>query len=200
MNSDTNDAAFTHTLEAAGSCLKCHYVLPRLVDCAPDYFEHGSVLCGHCGEQVNLWKAALDGATRMSIAPAWALANLGAGKTNLIIPMESGQHKQIDLCEHGVPANAKILARNYTGQTGDITAVEWHGNSPSLRFPGTILVLWEFLSARVLCRELVELLSLWWGFEETNRTLGPICPISQPHSRLPRRVNTCLRSFSRNQR
>lgn len=33
------------TFEAAGSCSKCHYILPRLVDCAPSYFEKGYVLC-----------------------------------------------------------------------------------------------------------------------------------------------------------
>jgi hypothetical protein len=73
--------------------------------------------------------------------PSWALANLGAGKTNLVIPMESGKYHEVDLCKHGVPAEAKILARNYTGQTGDMTAVEWHANSPPLRFPGTVLRL-----------------------------------------------------------
>ncbi len=141
MNSDRNDAAFTHTIEAAGSCLNCRHALPRLVDCAPAYFEQGSIRCGHCGEQVDLWQAALNNAARLSIVPAWALANLGAGKTNLVIPIESAKHQEIDLCRHGVPADAKILARNYTGQGDEVTAVEWHGNSPPLRFPGTVLRL-----------------------------------------------------------
>ena len=77
----------------------------------------------------------------MSIAPAWALASLGAGKTNIVIPMESGKYHEVDLCKHGVPTDATILARNYTGQTGNMTAVEWHANAPPLRFPGTVLRL-----------------------------------------------------------
>ena len=40
-----------------------------------------------------------------------------------------------------MPADAKILSRNYTGQGGDVTAMEWHGNAPPLRFPGTVLRL-----------------------------------------------------------
>lgn len=55
--------------------------------------------------------------------------------------MESGKYYQVDLTEPGVPANAKILARNYTGRNGDMTAVEWYANAPPLRFPGTTLRL-----------------------------------------------------------
>lgn len=55
--------------------------------------------------------------------------------------MESGKYYQVDLTEPGVPANAKSLARNYTGRSGDMTAVEWYANAPPLRFPGTTLRL-----------------------------------------------------------
>ena len=55
--------------------------------------------------------------------------------------MESGKYYQVDLTEPGVPANAKILARNYTGRNDDMTAVEWYANAPRLRFPGTTLRL-----------------------------------------------------------
>lgn len=121
--------------------MHCNWVMPRLVDCAPDYFRNGSVKCDHCGKDVDLWQAALGQAVRMSVVPGWALARLGAAQTNLVMPMESGKYYQVDLTEHGVPADAKILARNYTGQTGDMTAVEWHANAPPLRFPGTTLRL-----------------------------------------------------------
>lgn len=141
MEQDTNSPSFIDTQEVAGSCPHCSYLMPRLVDCAPKYFRDGFVSCDHCGKQVDLWQAVLDRAVRMSIVPAWALANLGAGKTNLVIPMESGKYHEVDLCKHGVPADAKILARNYTGQTGNMTAVEWHANAPPLRFPGTTLRL-----------------------------------------------------------
>lgn len=141
MENDTNDPSFIDTQEVAGSCPHCAYVMPRLVDSAPKYFRDGSVSCSHCGKQVDLWQAVLDDTVRMSIAPAWAIANLGAGKTNIVMPMESGRYHEVNLRKHGVPADAKILSRNYTGQTGDMTAVEWHPNSPPLRFPGTTLRL-----------------------------------------------------------
>jgi hypothetical protein len=141
MEHDANDPSFVATRESAGPCPHCAYVMPRLVDCAAEYFRDGFVNCKRCGKQVDLWQAVLNNAARLSIAPAWALANLGAGKTDLVIPMESGKYREVDLCSHGVPEDAKILARNYTGQTGDMTAVEWHANSPPLRFPGTVLRL-----------------------------------------------------------
>jgi len=141
MEDDANNSTFVSTLEAAGSCPQCNYVMPRLVDCAPEYFRGGFVSCLHCGERVDLWKAVLNLAVRTSIAPHWALAGLGAGRTNIVIPVESWKYHEVDLCKYDVPADAKVLTRNYTGQTGDVTAVEWHGNSPKLRFPGTILRL-----------------------------------------------------------
>lgn len=141
MEPDANNPSFVNTREAAGSCPHCTYLMPCLVDCAPEYFRDGSVDCNRCGKQVDLWQAVLDHAAGLSIVPAWALASLGAGQTNLVIQMKSGMFCEVDLCRHDVPSDAKILARNYTGQTGNITAVEWHANAPPLRFPGTTLRL-----------------------------------------------------------
>ena len=115
--------------------------MPSLANCAPRYFTDGFVACGHCGERVDLWQVVLDSAMRLSIAPGWALATLGAGKTNFVIPIETGKYYQVDLTKYEVPANAKILTRNYTSQGADVTAIEWHGNSPPLRFPGNVLRL-----------------------------------------------------------
>jgi hypothetical protein len=141
MEPDTNDSTFVSTLEAAGSCSSCHYVMPRLADCAPAYFRDGFVRCDHCGEKVDLWQVALGKAASMSLAPGWALAWLGAGTTNFVMPVETGRGYQVQLTDYGVPADAKIPTRNYTGQGGDVTALEWHGNSPPLRLVGTILSL-----------------------------------------------------------
>ena len=75
------------------------------------------------------------------MAPGWALAALGAGSTNFVMPMETGKYYPVELSSHDVPADAKILTRNYTSQGGDVTAMEQHGNAPPLRFPGTMLRL-----------------------------------------------------------
>jgi hypothetical protein len=141
MNAETNDETFVYTIESAGSCLKCRYVLPRLVECAPLYFKDGFVTCSNCGERVDLWQAALDHATRLSLTGAGALASLGAGQTLFVIPMETGRYYSVELTDHGIPADAKVLRRIYTGQGGDVTAMEWHANAPPLRFPGTVLRL-----------------------------------------------------------
>ncbi len=141
MNTGNSDQTYSSTTEGAGSCVKCRYVLPRLRDCAPFYFRFGFVICGHCGEHVDLWQAALESATRLSVMGAWALASLGAAHTSFLMSVESGKYYSVELMDYGVPAEAKILKRNYTGQGGDVTAMEWHGNAPPLRFPGTTLRL-----------------------------------------------------------
>lgn len=135
-----NDETLT-TLEGAGSCLKCRYVLPRLVECAPLYFKHGFVSCSNCGEKVDLWEAALDRAAHHSATGAGALISLGAASTTFVMAMETGKYYSVELMKYGVPAEAKVLRRIYTGQSGDVTAMEWHGNAPPLRFPGTMLRL-----------------------------------------------------------
>ncbi len=105
------------------------------------YFKKGFVTCGHCGDQVDLWQAALDRATRLSATGAGALVSLGAAQTTFVIPLETGKYYTVELTNYGVPADARILRRIYTGQGGDVTAMEWHGNAPPLRFPGTVLRL-----------------------------------------------------------
>jgi hypothetical protein len=142
--SDTPIDTFISTIEGAGSCLKCRYVLPRLVECAPTYFQTGSIRCTECGESVDLWLAALDRAKRLSGMPSWALASLGPGQTSFTIPMETGKFYPLDLTNHQVPAGARILTRHYSPQGGDqgmVTAVEWHPNDPTHRPRGTLLQL-----------------------------------------------------------
>jgi len=98
------------------------------------------VACKHCGEKVDLWQAALGKA--IALAPTgWALASLGAAQTSVVMVMESGKTYQIQLTEHGAPPDARILSVNYTGQTGNLTAIEWHGNVPLRRSLGTALHL-----------------------------------------------------------
>ena len=144
MNTEANDAEFVHTFEGVGSCPNCSYVLPRLVECAPAYFENGYVTCTHCGKAVELWQAALDRATRLSHIATWAIESLGAAQTSFVMQMETGKHYQIQLTEYEVPANAKILARRYAAQGGEeglVTALEWHPNDPVHRIRGTVLHL-----------------------------------------------------------
>jgi hypothetical protein len=136
-----NDSFMTY--EAAGSCSKCHYILPRLVDCAPSYFEKGCVTCGKCGESVDLWQVAAGRALSLKWIP-WSLASLGAAQTHTRISVETGKYYQVDLTEFGAPADARILSVSYSGGDGGsgvVTALEWHGNSPARGQRGTVLRL-----------------------------------------------------------
>lgn len=136
---------WAHTRESSGSCPKCENKLPRLVDSGPLYFKDGFVICKKCKEHVDLWQAVLDRAKRLRETP-WALQWIGAGNTAFLVSMRPGEYYQIELTEHDVPANARILSTNYTSQGGPdgaVTALEWHGNTPQpRRNMGTTLRLW----------------------------------------------------------
>ena len=142
MDTEPNDSTFVRTFEGAGSCPHCCYVLPRLVDCAPAYFEEGHITCTHCGKEVDLWRASLERATRLSQVAHWALESLGAIKTSVVMQMESGKYYEIQLTDHGAPPDAKILGLNCTsqgGENGSVIPLEWKGNNRSPRFVGTVL-------------------------------------------------------------
>ncbi len=140
MGENATNPNLIDTREAAGSCSHCRYLLPRLAECAPSYFDAGYVTCKHCGEKSDLWQAALSKAIALSPS-GWALASLGAAQTSIVLPMESGKGYEVQLTDYGAPTDAKILSTNYTGQTGNLTAIEWHGNSPQRRVQGTALRL-----------------------------------------------------------
>src|SRR5260370_34638289 len=136
---------WAHTRESSGSCPKCQYRLPRLLDSGPPYFRDGFVVCEKCKERVCLRQAALDHA-KMLKETAWALEWIGAGNTAFLVSMKAGDYCEIELTEHAVPANARILSTNVNSQggpNGAVTALEWHGNTPQpRRNQGTKLRLW----------------------------------------------------------
>jgi hypothetical protein len=134
-----NDSFMTY--EAAGSCSKCHYILPPLVECAPVYFERGHFTCGHCGEQVDLWEVVSTRAATLRLPPL-GLASMGAVQTWIRMSMETGKYYEVNLTDYGALPDAKILAVSYSSQgglAGSVMPLEWHGNTPARRIRGTIL-------------------------------------------------------------
>jgi hypothetical protein len=116
--------------------------MPRLVDCAPNYFESGYVICSECHEEVDLWEAALCRASQMHPSSTWALTSLGAAQTSFNMEMETGRIYLIDLTKYGIPANARILSRRCASQggpEGHVDALEWHPSDPTYRVRGTTL-------------------------------------------------------------
>jgi hypothetical protein len=130
-----------HTYEAGGACSSCGFILPRLVDSAPHYFEEGYVKCEKCGENVDLWQVVSGRAKAMGLGPH-ALTPIGAATTSLLLPLESGRYYEFNLEEYGVPPGARILWVNFTSQggaNGGVTAVAWHANTVPRRINGTTL-------------------------------------------------------------
>lgn len=130
-----------HTYEAGGSCSSCSFILPRLVDSAPHYFEKGYVTCEKSGERIDLWQVVSSRAKAGGHGP-WTLTSIGAATTSLLLPFESGRYYEINLEEYGVPAGARILWVNFTsqgGENGGVTALAWHANTVYRRIMGTTL-------------------------------------------------------------
>ena len=129
------------TYEASGSCPKCCYILPPLVECAPVYFKEGHVICKHCGEMVDLWQAVTGHAKALSMT-SLALGSLGAAQTSVRMEIETGKYYEVDLTKFGAAADAKILAVCYSpqgGEHGSVMPTECHGNVPARRIIGTTL-------------------------------------------------------------
>ncbi len=144
LSGDANGLTSAVTREGAGPCPKCRTRLPLLVDCAAAYFENGFLLCKHCGERVDLWRASVDQAIFLRNISDSALISLGARQSWFTLPMEAGRHYVVDLTQHKIPADAKILSRRYApqgGEQGAVSAVEWYPNDSTHRFRGTPLSL-----------------------------------------------------------
>lgn len=129
----------------AGTCPKCHYVLPPIAQAAPTYFDHGYITCCRCGERVDVWDAVL---TRMKIqppVPTISLVCLGATTTHFEREITADKYHMIDLSEVGVPKDATVLQVGYTtqGVQGDpgVMPIELHGNVPQRRIIGNVLHL-----------------------------------------------------------
>ncbi|HEV1993020.1 MAG TPA: hypothetical protein VGR03_01705 [Candidatus Acidoferrum sp.] len=74
---------------------------------------------------------------------SWSLHWLGAARTSVVIPMETGKYYEVQLTNHGAPPDAKILTVDCAPQGGEggyLTALEWHPNS-SGRSVGTVVRL-----------------------------------------------------------
>jgi hypothetical protein len=127
--------------QTAGPCQACTYALPALNICAPDYFEKGYVVCRSCGWQVDLWGATLG---YYSASRAWGPTSLGAAVLNIRLDMTTYVYTEVDLTNHGMPADAKVLSVLYNAvwnENGSVFPQEWHGNVPPRKVHGTILRL-----------------------------------------------------------
>jgi hypothetical protein len=131
----------TNPNETAGPCSNCTYALPPLSICAPDYFEKGHFLCHACGKAVDVWTAALQfsGSSRM-LRPT----SLGASRVDVTVEMTTHTYLEVDLKEHGIPEDAKVLSVVYNSvwnDVGSVYPIEGHGNVPIRKIQGTVLRL-----------------------------------------------------------
>lgn len=133
-------------LETCGPCPICKLAFPPLVEAASEYFDRGAATCSRCGYEADLWEVTLRYAIAVPSIPS-ALTSIGANWGHIVIELKTGELQTINLTNHGVPADARILFVSYTPQTiqgteGGVTPLEWHGNSRMHRVVGTALRLY----------------------------------------------------------
>jgi len=99
-----------------------------------DYFNGESIICSNCNEPVDWWDAIIK-TVKGEFFLAHILAPIGARATFFKISLFPGKHLNVNLNDHHIPKNAKILEINYTPNMGGLFPLEVHGNLPFRHIP-----------------------------------------------------------------
>ena len=121
------------------ACPNCRKTMQTNVDLA--YFAGALPVCKNCGQPFD-W---LDVFTNLFIEGDvfyQALGPAGAQWTLTRITLRPRENLHLDLAEHGVPADARVLFVNYSPTLpGGLFPIEWHGNTPQPQRHGKRILL-----------------------------------------------------------
>jgi len=111
-------------------CPNCNFAVPFQNEIPVGYF-HGRQTepCGRCGKPFDWWGSILKG-IKENFMMTRALVVIGARSTLFKVVLDSENLTKINLTDHGVPADAKILSVDYTPQTPMWYPTEILGNRP----------------------------------------------------------------------
>jgi len=113
-------------------CCKCN--APIVVDSSnyKKYFYNDPIMCTGCNSHIDWWEIVRR-AIKDNLFENQVFATLGAESKIIAIYLEPEKKVKINLSEHGIPPDARILYINYTPQGGDLFPIEMHGNIPHRR-------------------------------------------------------------------
>jgi hypothetical protein len=126
----------TYDSSWSGVCKNCLFTLPVLDRLAPDYFEGRPIVCENCHESIDLWDCTLS-QFRTPEVPFLGLISAGSTQSGFLFDLAAGESRELDLTEHGVPADALILDISFTPQGGNCLPLMVHANRAYIRTVGT---------------------------------------------------------------
>ena len=118
------------TFQLGPVCPVCRRVLEPNISL--EYFGGMHPPCGNCGHPVDWWSVLVT-MLRESQTMQEALALAGARWTYFRIELKPDENYQLNMAEHDIPQDARLLSVGYTPQGGGLFPIEWHGNFPARR-------------------------------------------------------------------
>jgi len=122
------------------ACTGCQVPLEH-VGVPAGFFRDEPLTCAECGADLDIWSALVSSLKGDFYFNAFAA--IGAHSTIVQVPLVPGKAVSVDLTEHGLPEDARILLVNYTAMGTSALPVELHGNTPR-RFHTTKLVVYGY--------------------------------------------------------
>jgi hypothetical protein len=126
----------TYDSSWSGVCRNCLFTLPVLDRLALDYFENRPIVCGNCHQLVDLWECMIHQFRTPNVTFV-GLISAGSTQSGFLFDLAAGQSKELDLTEHGLPADALILDIGFTPQGGNCFPLMIHANRAYTRTVGT---------------------------------------------------------------
>jgi hypothetical protein len=96
----------------------CIRPLGTVSDVAPVFFQRGSVQCGYCKREVDVWEACRN-LVRNNAGSCNGLTFFGAQYTTFTTKLARNELKEIDFSQHGIPADAVLLQASFHPQSRD---------------------------------------------------------------------------------
>lgn len=121
-------AQFRGDLPPSVPCPHCHSVVQIDEKHFEAYFKGATTACPKCARPFDWWTMILQ-----MVKEQWSLLQLspvGARLTFFQITLRPGESTTVNLGDHEIPSDAKILNVGYTPQGGGLFPLEIHGNMP----------------------------------------------------------------------
>lgn len=116
------------TAQHAPTCPNCLHAMGDL-RIVFEYYAGTLPVCPNCKKPFD-WLDLLTRLMEEGDAFYQALGPAGARWTVTVITLQPGQNYHLDLTQHDIPADARVLSITYTPRGGGLHGLEWHGNMP----------------------------------------------------------------------
>jgi predicted Zn finger-like uncharacterized protein len=128
-------------LDSWGLCPHCSTSIGHNDALIDAYLQGGEVRCHSCRQTIDWWTFVVD-CIIAKRSPFTMFSALGAVTNLFSIEMKPGEKRTIDLHDHGLPEDGRVLSLGYTPNFGNLFPLEVHGNFPERCFPPSHVTLY----------------------------------------------------------